>query len=59
MDIVGVGPVQGIVRWAQAGKFGLLFQDNFDLARLAPKREKSNDVSMMTPWYVERRSGSR
>ena len=59
MDIVGVGPVQGIVRWAQSGKFGLLFEENFDLGRLAPKREKSNDVAMMTPWYVERRSGSR
>ena len=59
MDIVGVGPVQGIVRWAQSGKFGLEFEDNFDLTRLAPKREKSNDVMMMTPWYVERRTAKR
>ena len=25
IDIVGVGPVRGIVRWAQAGKFGVQF----------------------------------
>ena len=25
IDIVGVGPMQGVVRWAQAGKFGIQF----------------------------------
>ncbi len=40
IDIVGVGPVRGIVRWAQAGKFGVQFGEQFDLARLAPKKEK-------------------
>jgi diguanylate cyclase (GGDEF)-like protein len=59
MDIVGVGPVFGTVRWAQSGKFGLHFEENFDLARLAPKREKGNDVQMMTPWYVDRRGAQR
>ena len=59
MDIVGVGPVCGIVRWAQSGKFGLYFEDGFDLARLAPKKEKGNDVMMMTPWYVDRRGAQR
>jgi EAL domain-containing protein (putative c-di-GMP-specific phosphodiesterase class I) len=59
MDIVGVGPVQGMVRWAQAGKFGIQFETNFDLSRLAPKREKANDVQMMTPWYVDRRAAER
>jgi EAL domain-containing protein (putative c-di-GMP-specific phosphodiesterase class I) len=58
IDIVGVGPVRGIVRWAQPGKFGVQFDQQFDLARLAPKREKANDVTMMTPWYVERRQTS-
>src|SRR5215208_6496854 len=43
IDIVGVGPVQGVVRWAQAGKFGLQFTDPFDLARLAPKKEQRAD----------------
>ena len=59
MDIVGVGPVQGLVRWAQSGKFGLQFEGNFDLARLAPKRDKQSDVMMMTPWYVDRRTAKR
>ncbi|MGE5562734.1 MAG: putative bifunctional diguanylate cyclase/phosphodiesterase [Bacillota bacterium] len=53
IDIVGVGPVRGIVRWAQAGKFGVQFAQQFDLARLAPKKEKPNQVTMLRPWYVE------
>jgi diguanylate cyclase (GGDEF)-like protein len=52
IDIVGVGPVLGTVRWAQAGKFGIQFTENFDLARLATKRPNSNDVTMLQPWYV-------
>jgi diguanylate cyclase (GGDEF)-like protein len=55
IDIVGVGPVRGIVRWAQAGKFGVQFEQQFDLGRLAPKKEKQNDVTMLTPWYIEQR----
>ena len=58
IDIVGVGPVQGIVRWAQSGKFGLQFGDLFDLARLAPKKERRADSAMLRPWYVERRNAS-
>jgi hypothetical protein len=53
IDIVGVGPVRGIVRWAQAGKFGVQFAQEFDLTRLAPKKEKRNDVTMLRPWYVD------
>ena len=53
IDIVGVGPVRGIVRWAQAGKFGVQFGHAFDLGQLAPKKEKRNDVQMLRPWYVE------
>ena len=52
IDIVGIGPVQGVVRWAQAGKFGLHFHDTFDLTRLAPKRERREPAR---PWFVERR----
>ena len=52
IDIVGVGPVVGIVRWAQAGKFGVQFTEQFDLARLSAKPPKSNDVTMLRPWYV-------
>ena len=56
IDIVGVGPVIGSVRWAQAGKFGVEFTEQFDLGRLAPKKQKSNEVAMLQPWYVGQRS---
>jgi len=52
IDIVGVGPVVGTVRWAQAGKFGVQFTEQFDIARLSAKPAKSNDVTMLRPWYV-------
>ena len=52
IDIVGVGPVVGAVRWAQAGKFGIQFTEQFDLGRLAAKLQKTNDVTMLQPWYV-------
>jgi diguanylate cyclase (GGDEF)-like protein len=52
IDIVGVGPVVGVVRWAQAGKCGVEFTEQFDLARLAAKQVKTNDVTMLQPWYV-------
>jgi predicted signal transduction protein with EAL and GGDEF domain len=58
IDIVGVGPVRGTVRWAQAGKFGVQFNGQFDLARLAPKKEKRAEPSLMRPWYVEQREAS-
>jgi diguanylate cyclase (GGDEF)-like protein len=52
MDIVGAGPVDGTVRWAQAGQFGIQFNDTFQMSRLTPKKQKSNDVQMLQPWYV-------
>jgi diguanylate cyclase (GGDEF)-like protein len=52
MDIVGAGPVEGVVRWAQAGKFGIQFSDAFQMSRLAPKKQKTNEVQMLQPWYV-------
>src|SRR5438477_7716169 len=58
IDIVGVGPVKSIVRWAQAGKFGVQFKQAFDLTRLAPKKEKGNAVTMLKPWYVAKREAS-
>jgi EAL domain-containing protein (putative c-di-GMP-specific phosphodiesterase class I) len=58
IDIVGVGPVTGAVRWAQAGKFGVQFDEHFELSRLAPKKERRNDDNMLRPWYVERREAS-
>jgi diguanylate cyclase (GGDEF)-like protein len=59
LDIVGVGPVIGTVKWAGNGKFGIQFDHDFDLGRLAPKKTKGNDVTMLTPWYVERRTDQR
>jgi hypothetical protein len=52
IDIVGVAPVRATVRWAQSGKFGIQFAQEFDLTRLAPRKEKKNDVTMLQPWYV-------
>jgi len=52
IDIVGAGPVTGVVRWAHATRFGLKFDEEFDLRRLTPKQEKRNDVTMMRPWYI-------
>jgi diguanylate cyclase (GGDEF)-like protein len=57
IDIIGVGPVRAIVRWAQEGKFGVQFNDHFDLARLAPKKDRRDgQADAMKPWYVERRA---
>src|SRR4029079_3731542 len=56
IDIVGVGPIQGVVRWAQSSKFGIQFGEEFDLARLAPKKERRTEPTMLRPWYVDRRS---
>jgi len=59
IDIIGVGPVQGAVRWAQSGRFGIQFGEQFNLARLAPKKAERQDVTMLTPWYVDRRAKAR
>ncbi len=54
MDIIGVGPVRGMVRWAQAGKFGIKFDEEFNLARLAPKRDTTTrDIAEQRPWYLK------
>ena len=55
IDIVGVGPVIGAVRWAQAGKFGLQFTEMFDLARLAPMAG-SNGQPTNSGWHQVRNS---
>jgi hypothetical protein len=56
IDIVGVGPVRGVVRWSQSRKFGVQFEHQFDLTRLAVKKDQSKDVTMLTPWYVQQRA---
>jgi len=55
IDMIGIGPVRGTVRWAQSGKFGVQFSEEFDLARLAPKKERRNEFTMLRPWYVDQR----
>jgi diguanylate cyclase (GGDEF)-like protein len=57
IDIIGVGPVGAVVRWAQAGKFGIQFEGQFDLGRLAPTKEKRNAPVMLRPWYVDQALG--
>ncbi|HUG45367.1 MAG TPA: EAL domain-containing protein [Sphingomicrobium sp.] len=59
IDIVGVGPVSGSVQWATNGRFGMHFDREFDLGRLAPKKAKGNEMTMLRPWYVERRQSLR
>jgi diguanylate cyclase (GGDEF)-like protein len=54
LDIVGAGPVRGTVRWAQAGKFGLKFDYQFDLGRLAPKKEKRPEAGLLKPNYFQK-----
>ncbi|GLR46391.1 EAL domain-containing protein [Sphingomonas astaxanthinifaciens] len=54
IDIVGVGPVSGTVRWSSRNHFGVRFDEQFDLGRLAPRQDKRNSVTMLKPWYVER-----
>jgi diguanylate cyclase (GGDEF)-like protein len=56
IDIVGVGPVRGIVRWSQTNRFGVQFDGQFDLSRLAPKKEKPTSASVLRPWYVEQQA---
>ncbi len=58
IDIIGVGPVRGLVRWAQSGKFGVQFGEQFNLARLADKTERREQPTMLRPWYVDRREAS-
>jgi len=43
------------VRWAQSGRFGVQFEQQFDLGRLAPKKERRNDIRMLTPNYLDQR----
>jgi len=55
IDIVGVGPMQGVVRWAQANKFGIQFVQVFDLTRLAQVPGKPQSAPVMRPWYIDQR----
>lgn len=52
VDIVGVGPVVGSVRWSQAGRFGLQFDEPFDMSRLVPIKKPPQSPEMMQPWHI-------
>jgi hypothetical protein len=56
INIIGVGPIRGLVRWASSGKFGVQFEGQFDLARLAPKKERREETTMLRPNYLDRRA---
>jgi diguanylate cyclase (GGDEF)-like protein len=58
IDMIGIGPVRGNVRWAQSGKFGIQFSEEFDLSRLAPKKERRADFTMLRPFYIDQREAS-
>jgi diguanylate cyclase (GGDEF)-like protein len=49
LDIVGVGPATGTVRWAQRGNFGFHFDQPFDLALLAPKNRAALPIANRRP----------
>ena len=58
IDIIGTGPVIGKVRWSQAGRFGVQFENPFDLSRLAPpKRVPAPNPRPTPPFFVDRRHG--
>ncbi|WP_260483595.1 putative bifunctional diguanylate cyclase/phosphodiesterase [Sphingomicrobium flavum] len=50
LNIVGVGPVGGHVRWATSHRFGMQFDAQFEMGRLAPKKETKPD--MTSSWHV-------
>ncbi|MBB3763293.1 putative bifunctional diguanylate cyclase/phosphodiesterase [Sphingomicrobium lutaoense] len=53
LDIVGVGPVVGEVRWATQERFGMKFDGVFDMARLAPKKQRNKDAMSVAPsWHA-------
>ena len=57
IDMVGIGPVAGVVRWSTEGRFGVQFHNAFDTARLAPKKVKSAEVPTLNPWYAAKAAG--
>ena len=58
IDIVGVGPVRGIVRWAQAGKFGVQFDEPVR-PRAGSRPRRRIATQCRAPALVHRRSEKR
>jgi diguanylate cyclase (GGDEF)-like protein len=56
IDILGVGPVTGTIRWAQCDRFGVRFKKEFDLGRLAAKLELKPDRAPLKYQPLSRKS---
>jgi diguanylate cyclase (GGDEF)-like protein len=54
MDIVGVGPVTGTIRWAQRDRFGIRFKEEFDLGRLSGGSEHAPGLPSPGPTHATR-----
>jgi hypothetical protein len=54
MDIVGVGPVMGTIRWAQRDRFGIRFKEEFDIGRLTGGAEPPPALPSPGPFHVSR-----
>lgn len=54
IDIIGVGPVTGTVRWAGQGRFGVQFARAFEMARLVPVQTSKETSQLVRTWYGNR-----
>jgi hypothetical protein len=53
LDLVGCGLLPAEVRWSQAGRLGIRFEEEFDVARLTPTRVPSSNVKVLRPDYLD------
>ena len=52
LDLAGCGLLKAEVRWSQAGRLGVRFDEEFDLCRLASTRNPPASVKMLRPDYL-------
>jgi EAL domain-containing protein (putative c-di-GMP-specific phosphodiesterase class I) len=53
LDLPGSGRFGADVRWSQSGRLGIRFDQELDLARLAPNRARAGSVKVLRPDYLE------
>ncbi len=53
LDLAGCGLLRAEVRWSQAGRLGLRFDEDFDVTRLAPTRSPPSNVKVLRPNYLD------
>ncbi len=53
LDLAGCGLLGAEVRWSQAGRLGIRFNEEFDLSALAPTRGRAPNVKMLRPDYLD------